>query len=141
MIKTKEKEAPGTVPDSVREYSSSDLQSRYVEMTACFRCWCSLTSELVGGLPADEKALDAFAEHHLGIADPEERAKAVQRILKEEVGERDITRLAPHWRARIGLRLRFDRAHHDSFFGDKDHHAPRAQVGDNSTRGVENGRP
>ncbi len=73
------------------KYTAADLQTRYEEMTASIKCWCQFTSELVGGVPADEKALLAFAEHHLGIASPEEREKAVQRILKEEVGEREVT--------------------------------------------------
>lgn len=76
---------------TVLEYTSKDLQAKYSEMTAAIRCWCRFTSELVGGVPADEKALLAFAEHHLGIASPEEREAAVKRILKEEVGERDVT--------------------------------------------------
>jgi hypothetical protein len=73
------------------ELTQQDLEQRYQEKTASIRCWCTLTSELVGGVPADKKALDAFAEYHLGIADPGEREKAVARILKEEIGERDAT--------------------------------------------------
>ena len=73
------------------ELSQQDLEQRYQEKTASIRCWCTLTSELVGGVPADKKALDAFAEYHLKIADPEERERAVARILKEEIGERDAT--------------------------------------------------
>lgn len=73
------------------EYTFDDLKARYEDKTASVQCFCTVATELVGGVPADEKAISAFAEHHLGLVDPEERAKAVQRILKEEVGERDIT--------------------------------------------------
>lgn len=73
------------------EYTFNDLKARYEDKTASVQCFCTVATELVGGVPADEKAIRAFAEHHLGLANPEEREKAVQRILKEEVGELDIT--------------------------------------------------
>jgi hypothetical protein len=72
-------------------YTASQLRKKYEGMTGLIRCHCHFTSELVGGVPADEKALLGFAEYHLKIVDPEERARAVQRILKEEVGEREVT--------------------------------------------------
>jgi hypothetical protein len=76
----------------MQEFNYQDLRLEYEKRTAVLRCWCTVATELVGGLPADEKALRAFVEHHLGIAPgTEEFEKAVQRILKEEVGEHDIT--------------------------------------------------
>ena len=50
-----------------------------------------MSTELVGGLPADEKAIRIFCEHHLKITDPQERENAVRRIMKEELGEREVT--------------------------------------------------
>src|SRR5262249_43016011 len=73
------------------EYSFNDLTERYENMTSSVRCDCVVATELVGGVPADEKVIRMFAEHHLGIKDEVERDAAVKRILKEEVGERDIT--------------------------------------------------
>lgn len=73
------------------EYTFAELKERYEDKTASVQCFCTVATELVGGVPADEKAIRAFAEHHLGLSNPEERDKAVQRILKEEVGERDVT--------------------------------------------------
>ncbi len=72
-------------------YSLEQLQNRYTDMTAVLRCECIFATDIVGGLSASEEGIRAFVKHHLKIEDPEEAEKAVRRILKEEVGERDIT--------------------------------------------------
>ena len=53
---------------------------------------CRMLRPLAGGVPASEKALKAFVEHHLGIPpESSEFGKALERIQKEEIGERDTT--------------------------------------------------
>lgn len=76
---------------TTKELKFTDLRSIYESMTSSIRCDCVIATKLVGGLPADRKALTAFAEHHLKITDPIEREAAVNRILHEEIGEKDIT--------------------------------------------------
>jgi len=76
---------------AVKELKFQDLRSIYDSMTSSIRCDCVVSTKLVGGLPADRKALTAFAEHHLKITDPIEREAAVNRILREEIGEKDVT--------------------------------------------------
>lgn len=78
-------------------FTYNDLNTRYEEFTAMLRCECTLTTELVGGLPAEESAVRQYVRWHLGIAeeavDPEtgvvspnpEYEQAVQRIMKHEV--------------------------------------------------------
>lgn len=66
-----------------------DLQQRYQNMTASVIADCSLATELVGGQPADDAGVRAFVAHHLGLKDAEAE-DAVRRILKEEIGERDV---------------------------------------------------
>jgi hypothetical protein len=75
----------------IKELKFQDLRSLYDDMTSSVRCECTISTKLVGGLPADRKALLAFAEHHLKIVDPQERENAVARMLKEEIGERNVT--------------------------------------------------
>ncbi|MFH1724300.1 MAG: hypothetical protein ABII00_06725 [Elusimicrobiota bacterium] len=53
---------------------------------------CRLLRPLAGGQPAGEKALRAFAEHHLGLAPgTAEFDAALARIQSEEIGERETT--------------------------------------------------
>ena len=49
------------------------------------------TREVVGGLPADEAGILALVKNHLKITDEKEQKKAVKRIMKEEIGETDVT--------------------------------------------------
>src|SRR6185312_11772783 len=72
------------------KYTFNDLEDRYQSLTGFVKCSCVFSTELVGGQPADEAAIRAFATHHLGITDPKELDSAVRRILKEEVGEKDV---------------------------------------------------
>src|SRR6185312_16355443 len=72
------------------KYTFNDLEDRYQSLTGFVKCSCVFSTELVGGQPADEAAIRAFALHHLGITDEKEREAAVRRILKEEVGEKDV---------------------------------------------------
>ena len=72
-------------------YNQEDLLRKYEEFTASASCECRFVAELVGGVPAARDDLAAFVRHHLKITDEAEIEKAVQRILKEEVGEQDVT--------------------------------------------------
>lgn len=68
-----------------------DLNNRYGEYTSTAICKCTVITKIVGGQPAGEDGIRAFARHHLGIADPQELERAVKRIQAEEIGERNIT--------------------------------------------------
>ncbi len=72
-------------------YTQEDLLRKYEEFTASASCECRLLTELVGGVPAGRDDLAAFVRHHLKITGEAEIEKTVQRILKEEIGEQDIT--------------------------------------------------
>ena len=67
-----------------------DLLKRYNEMTMSVKCDCTLTTELVGGLPADEEGLKAFIKHHLGL-EGAEAEEAYMRISTEELQDVSIT--------------------------------------------------
>lgn len=68
-----------------------DLEKRYSEMTARVVCSCEAVTPLVGGQTATEPGLRAFIKHHLKIEDAAEAQKAYERILREEIGQRDLT--------------------------------------------------
>lgn len=75
----------------MKELSFEQLKGTYDNLTSSVKCFCTVSTKLVGGIPADRKALLAFAEHHLKIGDPAERENAVNRMLNEEIGEREVT--------------------------------------------------
>ena len=68
-----------------------ELEKRYEQFTASVHCQCVFVTELVGGLPADREGLRQFALHHLKITNKQELEKAVDRMLAEEIGEREAT--------------------------------------------------
>lgn len=70
-------------------FTARDLRARYEEMASHSRAECHLTTELVGGVPADEGGMRRFVEHHLGLKGADADA-AVHRIKSEEMGERDV---------------------------------------------------
>jgi len=70
--------------------TGADLEKRYVEMTAKAVCLCEAATPLVGGVTAKEQGVRAFIRHHLKIEDPKEAEEAFARILREELGQRDI---------------------------------------------------
>jgi len=73
------------------QYTAKELEQVYQDSTALVTASCTLLTELVGGQPAGEDGIRQFVKHHLEITDEAECEKAVQRILREEVGERDTT--------------------------------------------------
>lgn len=77
-------------------YEAAELRERYEANTMRALVHCRLTSDYVGGQPANRVGVEAYCRHHLGLGgdSPEEiaaREAAVDRILKEEVGEKDAT--------------------------------------------------
>ena len=72
------------------KYTAEQIEKSFQEMTKVATAHCTLTTELVGGQPADEKGVAMFVEHHLHLVGSKAE-EAVKRILKEEVGERDTT--------------------------------------------------
>jgi len=73
------------------KFSLKELRESYEEKTAVIRVECELATEIVGGVPADKEGLRAFAKFHLGITSEKELDAAVERMQKEEIGERDAT--------------------------------------------------
>jgi hypothetical protein len=77
---------------TVKTYTQRDLNSLIEEIRTTATIRARFIRPLAGGQPAGEKGIQSFVQHHLGL-DPEseEFAKAVERISKEEVGERETT--------------------------------------------------
>lgn len=71
------------------EYTLSQLRSRFTGMTSRVIAHCELSTEIVGGMQADRAGVEAFVSHHLHLTG-QDAADAVSRILKEEIGERDV---------------------------------------------------
>jgi len=59
-------------------------------MTASVVVKCQAVTPIVGGVTATEAGVRAFIRHHLGIADEAEAQITYERILKEEIGQRDV---------------------------------------------------
>jgi hypothetical protein len=71
-------------------YTMKDLSPVYAAYCGSAIAVCRLTREIVGGQPATDEGIRAFAKHHLKI--PDEQIEAVvARIKGEEIGERDTT--------------------------------------------------
>jgi hypothetical protein len=75
---------------STQTFSLADLTKRYQQITHSVTAECEFVTELVGGVPAKEEGVRAFVTHHLQLVGEEAEA-AVQRILRDEIGERDTT--------------------------------------------------
>ena len=71
-------------------YTMKDLNAVYSAYCGSATAVCRLTREIVGGQPATDDGIRAFAKHHLHIPD-EEIEQVVARIKGEEIGERDTT--------------------------------------------------
>jgi hypothetical protein len=71
-------------------FDTAALRERYTKMTKRAVAHCTLETELVGGMPADEDGVRAFVTHHLKLKGADAEV-AVQRILKDEIGEKDVT--------------------------------------------------
>ncbi|MHA2068814.1 MAG: hypothetical protein ACXABY_31010 [Candidatus Thorarchaeota archaeon] len=69
--------------------SAQTLESTYHDLTMSIEAECEFLTSVVGGQPADDKGLEAFCKHHLGLTD-EEIPAAIARIKDEEIGERDL---------------------------------------------------
>jgi hypothetical protein len=70
-------------------FNLQQLRGRYEHLTAHVVAQCSLATELVGGQTAGEEGVSAYVKHHLKLTG-KEAEEAVQRILREEVGERSL---------------------------------------------------
>jgi len=75
----------------MKRLNESHFEKLYRGQTKRATIHIRTTREIVGGLPADEKGVTAFVKSYLGVTDPKEQQEAVQRILHEEIGERDAT--------------------------------------------------
>jgi len=71
-------------------YTAKELADIYAEGTRLVTARCHFLTRCVGGQPASEGGIRAFAEFHLKLAGPELDA-AVKRIMDEEIGEKDAT--------------------------------------------------
>lgn len=63
--------------------TAKDIEARYEDLTASVKVWAHLTTESVGGQPADRKGVMAFVTHHLKLTGPDAEA-ACDRIMREE---------------------------------------------------------
>jgi hypothetical protein len=81
--------APEVITPKAQVYSLQDLQQRYRTLTSVVFADCTLATELIGGMPADAAGVRLFVAHHLKLVD-QELEDAVKRIMKEEIGERDV---------------------------------------------------
>jgi hypothetical protein len=73
------------------EYTMNQLRDHYSGFCSKAIARCRFTRELIGGQPASEDGVRAFCQHHLEIPEGPDLESAIKRILKEEVGERDVT--------------------------------------------------
>ena len=71
-------------------YTKHDLNAVYNHYCGSAIAVCRLTRELVGGQPATDDGIRAFAKHHLKLAEDQIEA-AVARIKREEISERNTT--------------------------------------------------
>jgi hypothetical protein len=69
--------------------TADDLERTYQDMTAQAICECTFITACVGGVPATEDGVAAYVKYQLKL-EGEDAAVAVQRIMKEEIGERAI---------------------------------------------------
>jgi hypothetical protein len=76
---------------TTEHYNTQQLRQRFDGICASATALCRLTREMCGGQPADKAGLEAFVRYQLKLAGEQEIAEAVERIQKEELGERDVT--------------------------------------------------
>jgi hypothetical protein len=76
---------------TMSKYTMKDLEAAYDEYSGEAIAICTMTRELVGGMPASPEGIRAFCLHHLHIPEGPELDAAVSRITGEELGERDVT--------------------------------------------------
>jgi len=75
-----------------KSYTQEDLDALMEKTRAKAIVECEFLRECAGGVPAGEKGLAAFVEHHLGLVpDTPDFEDAIKRIEKEEIGERETT--------------------------------------------------
>lgn len=75
-----------------KKFSKGDLDKLLAEVRSRAVVKCVFKKPLAGGVPADDKGLEAFAEHHLKLTPGTDEFKgAIKRIKDEEIGERDTT--------------------------------------------------
>lgn len=73
----------------IEVFSLADLRKRYDSFTARCVADCSFSTELVGGVPGNRQGVEAFVRHHLKL-EGDAAEEAIARIMKEEIGERDV---------------------------------------------------
>ena len=66
-------------------YDREELRRRYESATALAVASCAFTTELIGGIPADNKGVEAFVRNQLRLDTDEEVRAAVARIRAQEL--------------------------------------------------------
>jgi hypothetical protein len=90
---TKDDKAKKTNKEEWTRYSQTDLDEILSVKEDVVLVKGRLVREMAGGIGADDESIKAFVTHHLGIpADSDSFDAAVARILKEEIGERDVNK-------------------------------------------------
>jgi hypothetical protein len=79
----------------VSEFKAADLEDTFKDLTASVICQCTFITDCVGGVPADEPGIRNFVQYQM-LLTGDEAEKAVQRIIKEELGEKPVPALKPN---------------------------------------------
>lgn len=79
----------------ITEYTAQDLEDRFQDLTACAVCRCTLLTDCVGGVPADDQGVKNFVQYQMGLTGVEAE-EAAARIMKEEIGESAVKALKPN---------------------------------------------
>jgi hypothetical protein len=75
-------------------YDREQLRERYEKASGLAIASCRTTTELVGGMPADQTGLEQFVRHHLKVPD-EKIAETVSRILTTEMDTPVVVDVTP----------------------------------------------
>lgn len=72
----------------VKTGTFNDLRKVYESKTSWIRAECEFVGPMAGGQPADRKGVENFVAHHLKLTG-EEAERAVNRIIRDEIGDKD----------------------------------------------------
>jgi hypothetical protein len=76
-----------------KTWKREEIENGFDLLTHHLRFTCTLSRELVGGLPATKEGIEAFVKYQAQILtpiNPEEQHQMAERIFKEELGERRV---------------------------------------------------
>jgi hypothetical protein len=80
---------PSTITPSTTTLTFADLTRDYQKLTCLVTAECTLATDMMGGVPADDKLLSMYVKHQLGLAG-DEAIEAIARIKQHEIGTVDL---------------------------------------------------